>query len=220
MFARLRALESASPLAACRIFHVTQHLTFDLLAKTQLKLAHRASVLNPPSTTGPQRTTHPTSIGPPPNNGKRTTRSMGTPRPTASRTPQQPRSSNASPAPTAPAVKPAPAAPAPAAPAGNVWAQRAAAQKPAAAAAPKAAKKEQSAAAGVQEVHVSVNNFNEGEVKQMLAKGEVGSVYKPDYSGGASKLLTTMTAACMANGKNFWAHLEEQVAAARKKEGQ
>ncbi|CAD0113164.1 unnamed protein product [Aureobasidium uvarum] len=143
------------------------------------------------------------------------------PRPAATRTPQQSRSLKRLARTCCTSRETCtPTAPAPAAPAGNVWAQRAAAQKPAAAVAPKAAKKEQSVNAGVQETqHVSVNNFNEGEVKQMLAKREAGSVYKPDYSGNASS-APNADAACMANGKNFWAHLEEQVAAAKKKEGQ
>jgi hypothetical protein len=67
-----------------------------------------------------------------------------------------------------------------------VWAQRAAAQKPSAAVAPKAAKREQSVpAAGAatpvaQEKHVAVNNFNDGEVRQMMGRREASSVYKVD----------------------------------------
>jgi hypothetical protein len=71
-------------------------------------------------------------------------------------------------------------------PAGNVWAQRAAAQKPSAAVAPKAAKREQSVPAAAtpttQEKHVAVNKFNDGEVRQMMGRGEAGSVYKVDIA--------------------------------------
>jgi predicted regulator of Ras-like GTPase activity (Roadblock/LC7/MglB family) len=70
-----------------------------------------------------------------------------------------------------------------------VWAQRAAAQKPSAAVAPKAAKREQNVpAAGAaatpvaQERHVAVNKFNDGEVRQMMGRGEAGSVYKVDMA--------------------------------------
>ncbi|KAH0292304.1 hypothetical protein M436DRAFT_78917 [Aureobasidium namibiae CBS 147.97] len=148
------------------------------------------------------------------------------PRPSTSRTPQQPRSSNASPAPAsssstaAPAAAAAAAKPAttPAAPAANVWAQRAAAQKPASAAAGKAAKKEQggpaAATPAAHEKHVPVNNFNDGEVRQMMGQGATSSVYKVETSA------KTLNPASMANGKNFWTHLEEQVAAARQKEGE
>jgi hypothetical protein len=69
-----------------------------------------------------------------------------------------------------------------------VWAQRAAAQKPAAAVAPKAGKREQSAPAATpttQEKHVAVNKFNDGEVKQMMGRGEASSVYKVDMSAPA-----------------------------------
>jgi hypothetical protein len=113
------------------------------------------------------------------------------PRPSASRTPQQSRSSNASPAPTSSTTAPAAAKPAttPAAPAGNVWAQRAAAQKPSPAVTPKAAKKEQSTPAATpatQEKHVPANNFNYGEVKQMMGQKEASSVYKVDTSASTS----------------------------------
>lgn len=164
------------------------------------------------------------------------------PRPSTSRTPQQSRSSNASPAPSsssaAPATTAAKPATTPAAPTGNVWAQRAAAQKPAPAAAGKAAKKEQggsAAAAASQEKqvkHVPVNNFNDDEVRQMMGQGATSTVYKVDNSAKASdrkfchghgiytQALRQITAASMANGKNFWAHLAEQVTAARQKEGE
>ncbi|KAG9677889.1 hypothetical protein KCU99_g7776, partial [Aureobasidium melanogenum] len=144
------------------------------------------------------------------------------PRPGAARTPQQSRSSNASPAPAssaAPAAKPVPSP----APAGNVWAARAAAQKVAPAKAADAGKKkEQSApvatavtpaASGVQETHVPVNNFNEGEVKQLLSRGGASSVYKPDASNTSSA-----DPSCMANGKSFKVHLDEQVVAALRKQ--
>ena len=121
------------------------------------------------------------------------------PRPSTSRTPQQSRSSNASPAPASSSSSTAPAAAAvkpattPAAPAANVWAQRAAAQKPASAAAGKAAKKEQggSAAAAAatpatQEKHVPVNNFNDGEVRQMMGQGATSSVYKVETNAKTS----------------------------------
>lgn len=77
-----------------------------------------------------------------------------------------------------------------------MWAARAAAQKVAPAKAADAGKKkEQSApvatavtpaASGVQETHVPVNNFNEGEVKQLLSRGGASSVYKPDASNTSS----------------------------------
>jgi len=72
-----------------------------------------------------------------------------------------------------------------------VWAQRAAAQKPTSAAAGKAAKKEQggSAAAATQatqEKHVPVNNFNDGEVRQMMGQGATSSVYKVETSAKTS----------------------------------
>lgn len=118
------------------------------------------------------------------------------PRPGAARTPQQSRSSNASPAPAssagAPAAKPVPSP----APTGNVWAARAAAQKAAPAKAADAGKKkEQSAPAattasaattGAQGTHVPVNNFNGGEVKQLLSRGGTSSVYKLDASNASS----------------------------------
>ncbi|KAG9687052.1 hypothetical protein KCU81_g2238, partial [Aureobasidium melanogenum] len=135
------------------------------------------------------------------------------PRPGAARTPQQSRSSNASPAPAAPAAKPVPSP----APTGNVWAARAAAQKAAPAKAADAGKKkEQSAPAatpGVQETHVPVNNFNDGEVRQLLSRGGASSVYKLDAPNTSSA-----DSGCMANGKSFKVHLDEQVAAALKKQ--
>jgi hypothetical protein len=75
-----------------------------------------------------------------------------------------------------------------------VWAQRAAAQKPSPAVTTKAAKKEQSTPAAAaaaatpatQEKHVPVNNFNYGEVKQMMGQKEARSVYKVDTSASAS----------------------------------
>jgi len=71
-----------------------------------------------------------------------------------------------------------------------VWAQRAAAQKPASAAAGKTAKKEQggsaAAAAATQEKHVPVNNFNDGEVRQMMGQGPTSSVYKVETSAKTS----------------------------------
>jgi hypothetical protein len=69
-----------------------------------------------------------------------------------------------------------------------VWAQRAAAQKPSPAATPKAGKREQSAPAATpttQEKHVAVNKFNDGEVRQMMGRGEASSVYKVDMSAPA-----------------------------------
>ncbi|KAH0349795.1 hypothetical protein KCU83_g5259, partial [Aureobasidium melanogenum] len=144
------------------------------------------------------------------------------PRPGAARTPQQSRSSNASPAPAssaAPAAKPVPSP----APTGNVWAARAAAQKAAPAKAADAGKKKEQSApvatavtpatSGVQEKHVPVNNFNDGEVKQLLSRGGVSSVYKLDASNTSSA-----DPGCMANGKSFKVHLDEQVAAALKKQ--
>ncbi|CAD0091517.1 unnamed protein product [Aureobasidium mustum] len=117
------------------------------------------------------------------------------PRPGAARTPQQSRSSNASPAPAssaAPAAKPTPSP----APTGNVWAARAAAQKAAPAKAVDAGKKKEQSApvatavtavsSGAQETHVPVNNFNDGEVKQLLGRGEASSVYKVDASNASS----------------------------------
>jgi hypothetical protein len=160
------------------------------------------------------------------------------PRPATSRTPQQSRSSNASPAPpsttAAPPAAAKPTTPA-APPAANVWAQRTAAQKatPAVTAAPKGVKKEQGAATPVaQEKHVAVNNFNDGEVRQMTGRGEASAVCKVDasatnkdrecfpqpavYTGS----LTPILAACMSSGKNFWDHLKEQVKAAQQKESE
>ncbi|KAH0385796.1 hypothetical protein KCU92_g3272, partial [Aureobasidium melanogenum] len=142
------------------------------------------------------------------------------PRPGAARTPQQSRSSNASPAPAssaAPAAKPVPSP----APTGNVWAARAAAQKAAPAKAADAGKKKEQSApvvtavtpVGAQETHVPVNNFNDGEVKQLLSRGGVSSVYKLDASNNSSA-----DPGCMANGKSFKVHLDEQVAAALKKQ--
>ncbi|KAH0372799.1 hypothetical protein KCU65_g830, partial [Aureobasidium melanogenum] len=133
----------------------------------------------------------------------------------AARTPQQSRSSNASPAPAAPAAKPVPSP----APTGNVWAARAAAQKAAPAKAADAGKKKEesgpaaTAAPGGQETHVPVNNFNDGEVRQLLSRGGASSVYKLDASNTSS-----VDPSCMANGKSFKAHLDEQVAAALKKQ--
>jgi hypothetical protein len=119
-----------------------------------------------------------------------------------------------------------------------VWAQRTAAQKatPAAAAVSKGVKKEQSAATSVaqekQEKHVAVNNFNDGEVRQMMGRGDAGVVYKVNGSATNKDCtflthprvftgsLTAIVAACMSNGKNFWTHLEEQVKAAQQKEGE
>jgi hypothetical protein len=118
-----------------------------------------------------------------------------------------------------------------------VWAQRTAAQKATpVAAAPKGLKKEQSAPAAApqekQEKHVAVNNFNDGEVRQMMGRGEASAVYKVNASainkdggfvphlGIYTGSLTPDTAACMANGKNFWTHLVEQVKIAQQKEGE
>lgn len=52
----------------------------------------------------------------------------------------------------------------------------------------KAAKKEQGGAAtpATQEKHVPVNNFNDGEVKQMMGQGATSSVYKVETSAKAS----------------------------------
>ncbi|KAK6004129.1 hypothetical protein QM012_008979 [Aureobasidium pullulans] len=154
------------------------------------------------------------------------------PRPGTARTPQQSRSSNASPAPaassaTAPAAAAA-AKPVPSpAPTGNVWAARAAAQKAAPAKTADAGKKKEqnapvaaavtSAIPGAQETHVPVNNFNNGEVKQLLGRGQASSVYKSEYDGSASD-ASSVDAGCMANGKSFRVHLNEQVTAALKKQ--
>jgi hypothetical protein len=94
-------------------------------------------------------------------------------------------------------------------------------------------KKEQGTATPVaQEKHVVVNNFNDGEVRQMMGRGEASAVYKVDASatnkdcefvphlGIYTESLTPDTVACMANGKNFWTHLEEQVKAVQQKEGE
>lgn len=115
-----------------------------------------------------------------------------------------------------------------------MWAARAAAQKAAPAKAADAGKKkEQSAPAatpGVQETHVPVNNFNDGEVRQLLSRGGASSVYKLDAPNTSSAdcefvydchlhtMLTSVIAGCMANGKSFKVHLDEQVAAALKKQ--
>lgn len=73
-----------------------------------------------------------------------------------------------------------------------MWAARAAAQKAAPARAADAGKKKEqnapvaTAAPGVQETHVPVNNFNDGEVKQLLSRGGASSVYKLDASNTSS----------------------------------
>jgi len=92
----------------------------------------------------------------------------------------------------APAAKPVPSP----APTGNVWAARAAAQKAAPAKAADAGKKKEQSApvatavtpatSGAQETHVPVNNFNDGEVKQLLSRGGPSSVYKLDASNTSS----------------------------------
>lgn len=90
-----------------------------------------------------------------------------------------------------------------------MWAARAAAQKAAPAKAADAGKKKEQSApvataalaatAGAQETYVPVNNFNEGEVKQLLSRGQASSVYKLDASNTSTADRKCVLAALKPN---------------------